>query len=157
MSALLLLTHTLTHNRKSAGGWGGLFSKSNRYFPSHAAPIGLEITPFPLPRHFGTKRPCVQVTSLRPPVNPHEHCVCAGSFHALKRCLNCVLVFIWSLPLRKHTKRYLQKRERAACVHLSHTRSRISVRGRNRLPVLYPGNLFDTGIAGRLPEAMGGW
>ena len=108
-------------------------------------------------KRFGTKRPCVQVTSLRPPVNPHEHCVCAGSFHALKRCLNCVLVFIWSLPLRKHTKRYLQKRERVACVHLSHTRSRISVRGRNRLPSLYPGNLFDTGIAGRLPEVMGGW
>ena len=66
MSALLLLTHTLTHNRKSAGGFSGLFSKSNRYFPSHAAPIGLEITLFFLQGDFGTKRPCVQVTSLRP-------------------------------------------------------------------------------------------
>ena len=151
------MTHTLTHNRKAAGGRGGLRINQIRPNPCTTALGGRETTPFPLPQHFGTKRPCVQVTSLRPPVNPHEHCVCAGPFHALKRCLNCVLVFIWSLLLRKHTKRYLQKRERAACVHLSHTRSRISVRGRNRLPFLYPVNLFDTGIAGRLPEVMGGW
>ena len=61
-----LLTHTLTHNRKSASGFSGLFSKGNRHFLSHAAPIGLEITPFFLQGDFGTKRPCVQVTSLRP-------------------------------------------------------------------------------------------
>ena len=66
MSALLLLTHTLTHNRKSASGFSGLFSKPNRHFLSHAAPIGLEITLFFLQGDFGTKRPCVQVTSLRP-------------------------------------------------------------------------------------------
>ena len=60
------LTHTLTHNRKSASGWSGLFSKGNRYFPSYAAPIGLGITLFFLQGDFGTKRPCVQVTSLRP-------------------------------------------------------------------------------------------
>ena len=66
MSALLLLTHTLTHNRKAAGGFSGLFSKSNRHFPSHAAPIGLEITLFFLQGDFGTKRPWVQVPSLRP-------------------------------------------------------------------------------------------
>ena len=67
MSALLLLTHTLTHNRKAASGFSGLFSKSTRHFLSHAAPIGLEITLFFLQGDFGTKRPCVQVTSLRPP------------------------------------------------------------------------------------------
>ena len=67
MSALLLLTHTLTHNRKSASGFSGLFSKPNRHFLSHAAPIGLGITLFFLQGDFGTKRPCVQVTSLRPP------------------------------------------------------------------------------------------
>ena len=66
MSALLLLTHTLTHNRKSASGFSGLFSKPNRHFLSHAAPIGLEITLLFLQGDFGTKRPCVQVTSLRP-------------------------------------------------------------------------------------------
>mgnify|MGYP001661838143 CR=1 FL=1 len=33
--------------------------------PCTTAPNGREITPFPLPQHFGTKRPCVQVTSLR--------------------------------------------------------------------------------------------
>ena len=60
------MTHTLTHNRKSAGGFSGLFSKENRHFPSHATPIGPEITLFFLQGDFGTKRPCVQVTSLRP-------------------------------------------------------------------------------------------
>ena len=70
MSALLLLTHTLTHNRKAAGGFSGLFSKSNRHFPSHTALIGLEITLFFLQGDFGTKRPCVQVTSLRPVKTP---------------------------------------------------------------------------------------
>ena len=65
-----VLTHTLTHNRKAAGGRGGLFSKSNLHFPSHAAPIRSEITPFFLQGDFGTKRPCVQVTSLRPVKEP---------------------------------------------------------------------------------------
>ena len=60
------MTHTLTHNRKSAGGRSGLRIKQNRHFPSHAAPIGLEVTLFFLQGDFGTKRPCVQVTSLRP-------------------------------------------------------------------------------------------
>ena len=40
------MTHTLTHNRKSAGGRSGLRIKQNRHFPSHAAPIGLEVTLF---------------------------------------------------------------------------------------------------------------
>ena len=77
MSALLLLTHTLTHNRKAAGGRSGLFSKSNRHFPSHAVPIGLEITPFFLQGDFGTKGPCVALRhrsashqSLRPVKEP---------------------------------------------------------------------------------------
>ena len=104
----------LTHNRKAAGGFSGLFSKQNRHFPFLAAPIGLEITPFFLQGDFGTKRPCVQVTSLRPPINPHERYVCAGYCFVLERCLNYALVVIWSLLLQKHTKEYPQIRERAA-------------------------------------------
>ena len=65
-----MMTHTLTHNRKSAGGRSGLRIKQNRHFPSHAAPIGLEVTLFFLQGDFGTKRPCVQVTSLRPVKTP---------------------------------------------------------------------------------------
>ena len=64
------MTHTLTHNRKAAGGFSGLLSKQNRHFPFLAAPIGLEITLFFLQGDFGTKRPCVQVTSLRPVKTP---------------------------------------------------------------------------------------
>ena len=93
MSALLLLTHTLTHNRKSASGFSGLFSKPNRHFLSHAAPIGLGITLFFLQSDFGTKRPCVQVTSLRPCLNPHEHYVCAGYLFTWK----CRRIVFWSL------------------------------------------------------------
>ena len=63
---LYIVTHTLTHNRKATGGFSGLFSKPNRHIPSHAAPIRPEITLFFLQGDFGTKRPCVQVTSLRP-------------------------------------------------------------------------------------------
>ena len=66
VGSALFLTHTLTHNRKAADGFSGLLSKQNRHFPSHEAPIGLEITLFFLQGDFGTKRPCVQVTSLRP-------------------------------------------------------------------------------------------
>ena len=63
---LYIVTHTLTHNRKATGGFSGLFSKPNRHIPSHAAPIRPEITLFFLQGDFGTKRPCVQVTSLGP-------------------------------------------------------------------------------------------
>ena len=68
--AFPFLTHTLTHNRKSASGRGGLFGKQNRQFPSHTARSRLEITLFFLQSDFGTKRPCVQVTSLRPVKEP---------------------------------------------------------------------------------------
>lgn len=43
------LTHTLTHNRKAAGGLSRLRINRNRHFPSHEAPTGSEITPFSLP------------------------------------------------------------------------------------------------------------
>ena len=61
-----MMTHTLTHNRKAAGGRSRLLINQSRHFPSHAARIGLEITLFFLQGDFETKRPCVQVTSLGP-------------------------------------------------------------------------------------------
>ena len=86
VGSALFLTHTLTHNRKSASGFSGLFSRGNRHFPSHAARIGLEITLFFLQGDFGTKRPCVQVTSLRP--------VKAPGNRVFMRFLG-VFVFLW--------------------------------------------------------------
>ena len=94
---LYIVTHTLTHNRKAAGGFSGLFSKSNRHFQSHAAPIGLEITLFFLQGDFGTKRPCVQVTSLRPVQTPGD-CVFMR-FPGIFVCL-CFPAFFAADPYR---------------------------------------------------------